>query len=225
MNSTRGPLSARIRTSDVVRETITKTLIRVYSRIIRDIKRSTCGIESYLTTEDRWVLEQVIFPYFIQQDEYKNILFVVCHWYTKGYDIWFETKKNYWTIEPNRWRQRYGARQHISDTLQNLGNHFGQSALDLIFCNGVIGYMAWTQSWTRSRRSGPVMTACVRGEYSSLVGLISTHDAPFTRMSAKAYASYSRSPFRPLATAKYVTDTPLRVTYNFYVKLSGAAAG
>ena len=94
MNSTRGPLSARIRTSDVVRETITKTLIRVYSRIIRDIKRSTCGIESYLTTEDRWVLEQVIFPYFIQQDEYKNILFVVCHWYTKGYDISFETKKN-----------------------------------------------------------------------------------------------------------------------------------
>jgi hypothetical protein len=36
-----------------------------YSRIIRDIKRSIFGTESYLNTEDRRVLEQVIFPYFL----------------------------------------------------------------------------------------------------------------------------------------------------------------
>src|SRR6266852_4115017 len=113
----------------------TNLILRIFFRIVRDIK-SLFGIDSYLRNEDRSVLELIIFPYFLKKDEYKNVLFVGCHWYTRGYNKIFEKKKNFWTIEIKPSMKKYGAKQHIIDDLQNLSKHFKPGTLDLIFCNG-----------------------------------------------------------------------------------------
>jgi hypothetical protein len=76
-------------------------LARIFFRIVRDIK-SVFGVESYLKNEDRRVLEQIIFPYFLREDTYKDVLFVGCHWYTRGYNKRFEKKKKNCWIGPFR---------------------------------------------------------------------------------------------------------------------------
>ncbi len=57
--------------------------------------RYSVGVDSYLASEDRRVLEEVIFPYFLRDDGYKNVLFVGCSWCTRGYNRRFELRKNY----------------------------------------------------------------------------------------------------------------------------------
>ncbi len=39
----------------------------------------------FLLTDDRRVLETIIFPYFCQRNEFYKILFVGCEWFTVGY--------------------------------------------------------------------------------------------------------------------------------------------
>jgi hypothetical protein len=196
-----------------------RTLELAYSRIFRDIKRSVFRMESYLNTEDRRVLEQIIFPYFLQRNDYKDILFVGCHWYTKGYNTRFEEKKNYWTIEPHPSRQRYGAKQHISDTLQNLSNHFGRCALDLILCNGVIGW--GLDAKPDAEQAFRASSCCLREGGILVLGWEDVDERrPFHPDECQSLRQLQPFLFPPLATAKYVTDTPSRVTYNFYMKLS-----
>jgi len=77
---------------------------RIVGRLVRDVK-SMFGLESYLRNADRYVLEQVIFPYFLCREQYRHILFVGCHWYTKGYNGYFEGTKNYLTIDVDRARR------------------------------------------------------------------------------------------------------------------------
>jgi hypothetical protein len=223
-NQHAGGASARTERAMLCDDPITRTLRRTYSRVIRDLKRGIFGIESYLNTEDRRVLEQVIFPYFLQRDDYKDVLFVGCHWYTKGYNTRFEEKKNYWTIEPSPSRQRYGTKQHISDTLQNLSNHFSKGALDLILCNGVIGYgldakpdaeQAFRASYDCLRKGGVLVLGWADIDKRR----------PFHPDECQSLRRLRPFLFPPLATPKYVTDTVSRVTYNFYVKPSSAGAG
>ena len=203
---------------------ITRTLARAYSRIIRDIKRSIFGMESYLNTEDRRVLEQIIFLYFLQRNNYKEILFVGCHWYTKGYNKRFEEKKNYWTIEPNPLRQRYGAKQHIGDTLQNLSNHFSQGVLDLILCNGVFGW--GLDAKADVEQAFQASYHCLRKGGVLVLGWDDIDERrPFHPDECQSLRQLQPFVFPPLATAKYVTDTPYRHTYNFYVKPSSAGVG
>jgi hypothetical protein len=64
------------------------------------IIKAMLGMDSYLETDDRRVLEEVVIPYFLNNDEYNRIVFVGCSWYTKGYNKWFlQYIKDYWTIE------------------------------------------------------------------------------------------------------------------------------
>jgi hypothetical protein len=201
-----------------MRQSITKKVWLAYSRVVRDIKRSLFGIESYLDTEDRRVLEQTIFPYFLRQDDYQNILFVGCHWYTKGYNERFEKKKNYWTIEPSFARQRYGAKQHIRDTLQQLRNHFSEGALDLILCNGVIGWgLDAKPDAEQAFRAG---YHCLRKGGVLVLGWDDIDERrPFRPDECETIKALLQPLFfPPLAASEYVTRTPFRHTYNFYIK-------
>jgi|MudIll2142460700_1097286.scaffolds.fasta_scaffold210839_2 SAM-dependent methyltransferase len=92
-----------------------------------------------LPVEDRRVLEKQILPYFAQQPEYGRVLFVGCDWYTKPYETLFASRE-YWTLEPDPRRRRFGAERHVTDGLENLAAHFGPGYFDLILCNGVVGW-------------------------------------------------------------------------------------
>jgi hypothetical protein len=107
--------------------------------VLRGVKHFF-GIESFLPDADRRVLEQVIFPYFLNDKSCKTVLFVGVHWYTRGYNKRFENSKRYITIDFDPSKRKYGANEHLVDDIKNLGKHLGPLSLDLILMNGVFGW-------------------------------------------------------------------------------------
>jgi len=189
---------------------------RISGRIVRDMK-GLFGIESYLRSEDRRVLEQIIFSYFLRANQYQQVLFVGCQWYTRGYNKRFEGEKNYWTIDIDPKTARYGAKQHIVDGIQNMRKHFQADTLDLILCNGVFG-------WGLDAR-GEVELGfqacfdCLREGGVLVIGWDDIDERrPFRLEECGSLGQLKPFPFPPLATARYVTDTPFRHTFDFHVK-------
>ena len=188
---------------------------RIFFRIARDIK-GMFGVESYLRNEDRRVLEQIIFPYFLRGDAYRDVLFVGCHWYTRGYNKRFE-KKNYWTIEIDPSRGKYGAKQHIVDGLQNLSMHFKPGALDLILCNGVFGW--GLDARADVEKAFEAGSDCLRDGGVLVIGWDDIEERrPFHLAECQSLRALRPFVFPPLGTAEYMTDTPYRHTYTFYIK-------
>ena len=99
----------------------------------------SAGLDFYARTGDRRVLEQVVLPWFAAQPDVGTVLFVGCEWYTRGYRRFFANVE-YWTIDIDPRKRRYGARHHIIDSVTNLRDHFSVAALDCIICNGVVGW-------------------------------------------------------------------------------------
>jgi SAM-dependent methyltransferase len=191
-------------------------IVRIFFRIVREIK-SLFGVESYLRNEDRSVLEQIIFPYFLNRDQYKNVLFVGCHWYTRGYNKRFEEKKNFWTIEIKPSMKKYGAKQHIIDAMQNINKHFMAGSLDLILCNGVFG---WGLDARPDVEQGfQACYACLAEGGALVIGWDDIDERrPFPLEECQSLELFKPFIFPPLNTSKYVTETPYLHTYNFYVK-------
>jgi SAM-dependent methyltransferase len=191
-------------------------LARLSGRIVRDMK-GLFGIESYLRNEDRRVLEVIIFPFFLRAKQYQQILFVGCHWYTRGYNNRFEEKRNFWTIDIDSKRTRYGAKQHIVDDIQNMRKHFQVGTLDLILCNGVFG---WGLDAKGDVEQGfQACFDCLREGGVLVIGWDDIDERrPFRLEECSSLGQFKPFPFPPLATARYVTDTPYRHTFDFYVK-------
>jgi hypothetical protein len=190
-------------------------LARIVGRIVRDVK-SVFGVDSYLKTEDRRVLEQVIFPYFLHQESCRDVLFVGCHWYTKGYKKLFE-KKNYWTLEIRASMKKYGAKQHIVDGVENLCKYFKPGALDLILCNGVFGW--GLDAKPDVEQAFQACFDCLREGGMMVIGWDDIEERrPFALEECQSLGQFKPFTFPPLAMAKYVTDTPYYHTYNFYAK-------
>ncbi len=180
---------------------------------------SYCGIDLAPGSNDRIVLEDVIFPYFIQRDEFSVILFVGCHWYTRRYNKTFKDK-TYWTLEINPAHSKYGARRHIVDSVENLRAHFDEGELDVIFCNGVFG-------WGLNDKD-PVEKAfhecfeCLRDGGILVLGWNDIPErCPFPLEDVQALRRFRRLVFPPLSTAEYLTVGPGRHKYGFYVKSEG----
>jgi SAM-dependent methyltransferase len=190
---------------------------RFFFRLIREIK-SLFGVESYLRNEDRRVLEQVIFPSFLEADRYGDILFVGCHWYTQGYNKRFEErKKNYWTIEIRPAMRKYGAKQHIVDAMQNIGKHFKPDSLDLILCNGVFGW--GLDARPDVEQAFQACYECLRPGGVLVIGWDDIDERrPFPLEECASLRQFQPFVLNPLGTDRYATDTPWQHTYNFYVK-------
>ena len=97
------------------------------------------GMNFYLATEDRRVLEQVIFPYIVARSDLNRILFVGCEIYTRGYAGIFR-HKDYQTLDVNAQHRIYGARKHIVDSFERISEYYTEGALDVVICNGVFGW-------------------------------------------------------------------------------------
>jgi SAM-dependent methyltransferase len=102
------------------------------------------GINTSLRTKDRYVLEEIILPYFAENLAYHKVLFVGCEWYTKSYEERFKHKE-YWTIEIDPKLKKYGSNYHVVDSLTNLNAHFELNYFDVIVYNGVFGWGIDTQ--------------------------------------------------------------------------------
>jgi SAM-dependent methyltransferase len=196
--------------------TILSLLRRISKLVLAEIK-GVFGVDSYLKDESRRVLEQVIFPYFLDEDTYRDVLFVGCSWCTKGYNKRFEKKKNYWTIDNWPWKKRYGAKQHIIDELQNLGNYFPRGALDLILCNGVFGY--GLDAKKDVERAFRACSDCLREGGVFVIGWADIEGRrPLPLEACRSLHAFKPFVFPPLGTAEYLTDTPHRHRYTFYIR-------
>jgi hypothetical protein len=87
---------------------------------------------------DRRLLERAFLPALSADPDIKRVLFVGVANYC-DYRRCFE-RAEYITIDPNVQPGAAGGKEHIQDTLQNLGRHFPKDHFDLIILNGVIGW-------------------------------------------------------------------------------------
>lgn len=90
---------------------------------------------------DRRMLDEIILPRLASNDRFARVFFVGCDWYTEHVEDLFRSRgRSYATIEIDPSRARHGARTHFVAPLKDLGRYAGDGSLDLIVCNGVIGW-------------------------------------------------------------------------------------
>lgn len=197
----------------------TSTLTRLLSdwsfttRVVRYLLHLPVRME----TEDRRVLEQVIFPYFMSLPGMRSVLFVGCDWYTAHYERTFFRAQDYWTIDPAPKARRFAGKQHVIAPLEGLDKFFPQERFDLILCNGVYGF-----GLDGREQCERAFELC----HSRLVDgghfVLGWDDIPArTPVPLDELASlerFRRFPFPPLGSWRYVTDTPYRHTYDFYCR-------
>lgn len=178
------------------------------------------GFDLHLNSPDRYVLEDLIIPELVACKELDKILFVGCDWYTKPYVKYFRDKE-YWTIEIDENKKKFGSKRHIVDGLQNLGNYIENDYFDLIVCNGVFG-------WGINNKEDTEVAikqcySCLRPEGMLVLGWndVSTYRPYFAIGKCENLSKFQPYVFPPLSTAKYLTEnSPTQHTFNFYLKPS-----
>jgi SAM-dependent methyltransferase len=191
-------------------------LLKDWNIAVRSI-RLLLGLPVSLRTEDRRVLEQVVFPFYADRADVKKILFVGCQWYTKHYQRSFFPQHVFWTMDPDKRSRKFGSRRHVMAPLENLDEFFPEDYFDLILCNGVYGYgldasqqceLAFEHCHSRLRTDGHL----VLGWNDVVVE---------TRVRMEDVASlrrFRKFTFPAFGSWRYLTDTSYRHTYDFYVK-------
>lgn len=192
-----------------------KGAVRQGRGVVRSGKRAL-GIPSYLRNDDRRVLEQVIFPYFVDRAEFSSVLFVGTAWYTEPYTQIFRAK-NYWTIEIDPSQAQYGSSNHIVDSIEHIDRHFLPRSLNLIICNGVFGW-----GFDAKPSVEAAFARCFDLLRPGGVLVVGWNDVPehrpFPLEDCEALKLFTPWRFPPLATTQYRTTSKNRHTFNFYRK-------
>lgn len=199
--------------------------IRDMARKVRHFSKQgllACGVDFYIRSDDRRVLETVILPYFATGPEWRKVLFVGCEWYTRGYRKLF-THQDYWTLEIDPSKARFGSRKHLVDGFENVRAHFAPGVLDLIVCNGVFGWGLNERADVEQAFGGAY--DCLREGGILIVGWNDLLEhLPFPLVECAALQRFVPWVFPPLRSAEFLTESS-RHTYAFYRKgLSGAAS-
>jgi len=177
--------------------------------------RYMLGMDLRLETEDRRVLEQVIFPYYVDASLYRRVLFVGCDWYTNDYRRDFFDTADFWTLDPLPRVRRFAGRQHVVGLLEDLPRYFPENRFDLIICNGVFGFglnarenceRAFAACHSRLREGGHLV--------------LGWNDIPERRPlaldSLASLRAFRPFLFPPLGTAHFLTNTTYRHVYDFF---------
>ena len=169
-----------------------------------------------LITQDRIVLEEKIFPTLSSNDELKKILFVGCEWYTKDYQDFFKNKE-YWTIDFNKKVARFGSVNHIINKLENAGSHFQEGYLDLIICNGILGYGLETKK--EAEIAFETCYKILRNGGLLLIGWNFGHrENMFDPRELSALKNFKPIIFSPLDADRYKVEGTTNHVYDFYIK-------
>jgi SAM-dependent methyltransferase len=185
----------------------------------RRVVRYLMGLPVPLDTEDRRVLEQVVFSYFLALPRTHRVLFIGCDWYTKHYQRAFFSDRDYWTLDVSPKARRFGGTQHIVDGVERLERHFAAGSVDLIFCNGVYGF-----GLDRPDPCERAIEACWSSLRPGGYFVFGWDDIPArTPVPLDAIAAlnlFERFPVAApgLGSWHHLTATPYRHTYDFYRK-------
>jgi hypothetical protein len=96
------------------------------ARVVRHLLHLPVRME----TEDRRVLENLIFPYYRALPGLRSILFVGCDWYTRHYERAFFRNTDYWTIDLSPRARRFAGRRHVVGPLERLDEFFPEQRFD-----------------------------------------------------------------------------------------------
>jgi hypothetical protein len=174
------------------------------------------GQDVRIHSEERRILEETIIPYFAAREDIHKVLFVGCNPYTAHYvSLW--PKKEYWTIDIDAKQRRFGAANHIVDSVENLMNHFEVGYFNLILLNGVIGFGVNTLAAAERTVNACAAALCEGGEL--LVGW--NQSPPYNPVEAdklEALESFQPNLFPPLGDWRFVCYGDMLHTYDFYIK-------
>jgi hypothetical protein len=204
-----------------------KKIIRLFTergfanRVVRarlyDLLCGRLKIAAPLLTEDRRVLEKIIFEYYRSNSHIKTVLFVGCDSYTTHYQRCYFAAHDYWTIDPDATRRKFGAKQHVVTRLEELGQHFPTGFFNLIICNGVYG---WGLNCVEDCDTAMSQChSCLADAGHMLLGWNDVprwDPAPLSKV--RSLSLFSRYAFPPFGAWQYLTDTPYRHTYYFFQK-------
>ena len=184
----------------------------------RKIARALVGGHASAVTEDRRVLEKVIFAHYATLADIRTVLFVGCEFYTKQYERGF-AGRNYWTIDADPGQRRFGGKQHVVGRLEQLRRHFPGGFFDLIVCNGVYG---WGLNRAEDCETALIEChACLADGGHLIFGwndMPRWDPAPLTAI--RAFSSFAEYVV-PSLGSKYLTETTYRHTYRFLQKPRG----
>ncbi len=197
-----------------------RPLVRLLEEECGLVARAVChvlGLPTRVRSEDRRILEQVIFGYYRGHRGTHSVLYVGCSGYAPDYERSYFARHDLWTLDPAEPARRRGARQHVVAPLERLGDFFPEDYFDLIVCNGAYGYgldsyeqceALFGSCYTRLRPEGQLV--------------LGWDDVPArTPVSLENLPSLKRFRkllFPPLGTSRYLTDTACRHTYDFYCR-------
>jgi SAM-dependent methyltransferase len=173
--------------------------------------------DTFHLSPDRLILEEEIFPYFINRIEFQKILFVGCEWYTKPYNKYFKNKE-YWTIEINPKKAKYGAKQHIIDSITNLSESIENNYFDLIIFNGVF-HLGDVDKKDEAERAFQQCYQTLKNGGIFIVGWNDTEEIlPFPLTEIDSLSQFQPYIFPALGKQTYLTRANNRHTYSFYIK-------
>jgi SAM-dependent methyltransferase len=178
------------------------------------------GFKPRHRAKDRRILDERILPRLAQNPRFARVLFVGCDWYTEHVEGLFSAAgREYATIEIDPNRAVHGARRHVVGALADLARHFPEGSLDLIVCNGVIGW--GLNDPAQIERS---MAACVAALSPGGVLLLGWDDVP-EKLPVPIEGIQTLRALRRVApegfeTAVIETGTYTRHTFGFWQKPS-----
>ncbi|MGV0024235.1 methyltransferase domain-containing protein [Phormidesmis priestleyi] len=175
------------------------------------------GMDVSLRTNDRYVLEEIILPYFAESPACQKVLFIGCGWYTKSYEELFNHKE-YWTIEIDPNLKKYGSSRHVIDSLNNLNSHFKHNYFDVIVYNGVFGWGIDTKE--DAEIAFEQCFQCLRENGVLVFGWNNVPErCPFPPESCSSWHRFKPYHFPPLAASEYlVPESFQNHTFQFLIK-------
>jgi SAM-dependent methyltransferase len=191
---------------------------RLFGRVL-----SAWGAPLMARLTDRRILERDIFLYIVAHPEFCDILWVGSSWYTAPYTTLFRDR-NFWTLDIDPLKQRYGSARHIVDGMENVRRHFGVEVLDLVLCNGVVGW--GFNSYTQVEQA---FGGCFESLRPGGVLMIGWNDLPHARpipfAELTTLARFEPYVFPPLHTHELRTRSVSRHVFTFYRKPLTTATG
>lgn len=176
-----------------------------------------CRLGTFRLSEDRRLLEQVILADLRDDPGIRRLLFVGCDWYTTPYQRMFAAKE-YWTLDIDPEKRRYGGAHHLVDELKNLRKHASDGYFDAIVCNGVFMKTAIEQA-EEAEPSFAACFECLREGGHFVLGWNDVDELrPYPPSQSATLARFERAAFPALGVSEYATDTSYRHTYTFFRK-------
>ena len=164
------------------------------------------------------LLEKVILRHFSEEPATGRLLFVGCDWYTKPYEKLFADRE-YWTLDIDANKRRYGARRHITDCLRNLERYVPPGYFDAIVCNGVFMRTA-IETREEAEPSFAACRAALKLGGWFVLGWNDTAELrPYPPSESEELAKLAPAIFLPLGGSQVITDTSYRHTFTFFRKL------